>query len=186
MKTIQLIPLALLTLLSLNACSNDDPNPVNEEEMITTVEATLKAGDTEISLKSRDLDGDGPNAPVVTVSGNLKVNTTYAGSLKISNETVSPSINLNPEIISEGDEHQFFYQAPLSIGSFQYVDKDVNGKPLGILFTLTTAKNPSTGNITITLKHLPIKGAPGVAEGDITNAGGATDALVTFPVAVVN
>ena len=40
------------------------------------------------------------------------------------------------------------------------------------------------GNLKITLRHRPQKNAEGVASGNITNAGGATDAEVIFPVAI--
>ena len=50
-------------------------------------------------------------------------------------------------------------------------------------FTLTT-KNAATGDLVVTLRHLPNKSAPGVADGEITNAGGATDFAVTYPVVV--
>jgi hypothetical protein len=45
--------------------------------VITTVTTTLTAGSQTVTMTSRDLDGDGPNVPVVTVSGDLLVNTTY-------------------------------------------------------------------------------------------------------------
>jgi len=61
----------------------------------------------------------------------------------------------------------------------------LNGKPIGLTFTLTTG-NVGTGNLTVTLRHLPNKSASGVATGDIINAGGATDAYVSFPVTVSN
>ena len=63
---------------------------------------------------------------------------------------------------------------------------DKNGKPIGLTFTLKTGATATTGNITVVLRHLPAKSASGVATGDITNAGGATDASVPFPVKVVN
>ena len=79
-----------------------------------------------------------------------------------------------------------FYQAPVAVGTFTYLDADKNGKPIGLTFTLKTGATATTGNITVVLRHLPAKSASGVATGDITNAGGATDASVPFPVKVVN
>ena len=172
-----------LTTLTLASCSNDD-SPVNEEEVITTVTTTLTGGGQVITLTSRDLDGDGPNAPVVTVSGNLTANTTYIGETVFTNETVSPAEDITVEVEEEGNEHQIFYQFPVALGSFVYTDVDANGDPIGLSFTLTTGTSATTGNIVVTLRHLPNKSAAGVASGDITNAGGATDAQVTFPVVV--
>ena len=178
-KTLLLSATALLAF----SCSNDDNGPVNEEEVITTVTTTLTGGGQVIALTSRDLDGDGPNAPAITVSGNLIANTTYTGTVSFLNETVSPADNITEEVEEEGVDHQIFYQLPAALGTVTYTDLDLNGKPIGLTFTLTTG-NAGTGNLTVTLRHLPNKSATGVAAGDITNAGGATDASVTYPVTV--
>ena len=186
MKNSKILALALLTVFTFSSCNNDDPEVVNEEEVITTVTTTLTAGSSVITLTSRDLDGDGPNAPVVTASGDLKINTTYNGTTTFLNEAVKPADDITAEVKEEGDDHQLFYQAPVAVGTFTYLDADKNGKPIGLTFTLKTGATATTGNITVVLRHLPAKSASGVATGDITNAGGATDASVTFPVKVVN
>jgi hypothetical protein len=49
---------------------------------------------------------------------------------------------------------------------------------------LKTGTVAATGNIIVVLRHEPAKSAAGVAMGDITNAGGATDAQVTYPIQV--
>ena len=186
MKNSKILALALLTVFTFSSCNNDDPEVVNEEEVITTVTTTLTAGSSVITLTSRDLDGDGPNAPVVTASGDLKINTTYNGTTTFLNEAVKPADDITAEVKEEGEDHQLFYQAPTAVGTFTYGDTDKNGKPIGLTFTLKTEATATTGNITVVLRHLPAKSASGVATGDITNAGGATDASVTFPVKVVN
>ncbi|GAA4066562.1 hypothetical protein GCM10022389_09240 [Flavobacterium cheonanense] len=186
MKTFKLTNKLFLSLFAfaLISCSDDDnPAPVNEEEVITTVRTTLVAGSQTVTLLSRDLDGDGPNAPVVTVSGNLTAGTTYTGSVEFFNETINPADNITTEVEEEGVDHQIFYQAPASIGTFTYTDTDANGKPIGLDFTLVTA-SAATGNLTVTLRHLPNKSAAGVSTGNIANAGGATDAQVTYPLVV--
>lgn len=183
MKNLKLLVLTVLGITSLISCSKDDNGPVNEEEVITTVTTTLKNGSNEIILRSRDLDGDGPNAPVITVSGKLMANTTYSGAVTFLNETASPTDDITVEVKEEGVEHQLFYQIQSAIGTIIYTDKDVNGKPIGLEFDFTT-KGATIGNLSITLKHLPNKSAIGVSEGDITNAGGATDVFVTFPITI--
>ena len=87
MKNSKLLSLLLIATLVFASCDNDDPEPVNEEEVITTLTATLTpvTGGTSIVLKTQDLDGDGPNAPVVTVSGPLAANTVYNGTMEILN-----------------------------------------------------------------------------------------------------
>ncbi|NMH25942.1 type 1 periplasmic binding fold superfamily protein [Flavobacterium solisilvae] len=171
--------------LFLVSCSDDNNGPVNEEEVITTVTTTLTNGATTITLTSRDLDGDGPNDPLVTVSGNLTANTVYNGETTFLNELDTPADNITTEVEEEGEEHQIFYQIPAALGTIGYTDFDVNAKPVGLTFTYTTG-NAGTGNLTVTLRHLPNKSAAGVAAGDITNAGGATDAQVTYPIVITN
>lgn len=185
MKNLKLIALLVIPVLFSTSCSNDDDNtPVNEEEVITTVTTTLVGGGETITLTSRDLDGDGPNAPVVTVSGNLTAGITYTGSTEFLNELEDPAEDITVEVEEEGADHQVFYQLPSSIGTVTYTDTDANGRPIGLNFTLVAGTSGSTGTLTVTLKHLPNKTASGVADGDITNAGGNTDAAVTFSVAV--
>jgi hypothetical protein len=58
-------------------------------------------------LTSRDLDGDGPNAPVVTVSGDLLVNTTYTGSVSFLNESITPADDITLEL-KEVEDQLFF------------------------------------------------------------------------------
>lgn len=186
MKNSKFLALALLTVFSFSSCNNNDPEVVNEEEVITTVTTTLTAGGSVITLTSRDLDGDGPKAPVVTASGDLKINTTYNGATIFLNETVTPAKDITAEVKEEGGDHQLFYQAPAAVGTFTYGDADKNGKPIGLIFTLKTGPTATMGNIAVVLRHQPAKSASGVASGDITNAGGATDASVTFSVKVVN
>ncbi|MFT7395358.1 MAG: hypothetical protein ACI96G_000082 [Flavobacterium sp.] len=178
------IAVALVSVFTFSSCNNDDPIAINQEEVITTVTTTLTAGSQTVTMISRDLDGDGPNVPVVTVSGDLLVNTTYTGAVSFLNESVTPVDDITVEIKEEGLEHQLFFQAPEAIGAFTYADADVNGKPIGLAFTLRTGAAAATGSIVLILRHEPLKSAAGVASGSITNAGGATDAQITYPVQV--
>ena len=182
-NNLKFLALFLSTSLVFTSCSNDDA-PVNEEEVITTVIVTLTSGGETITLTSKDLDGDGPNAPEVTVSGNLIANTVYTGSTRFLNELEDPADEITDEVEEEGAEHQVFYQLLSSLGTVTYTDTDVDGRPIGLSFTLTTGSTAGTGNLTVTLRHEPNKTASGVASGDITNAGGSTDAQVTFPLQV--
>jgi hypothetical protein len=183
MKNLKLIAFFVIPTLFSTSCSNDDA-PVNEEEVITTVTTTLSGGGQIITLTSRDLDGDGPNAPVVSVSGNLVAGRTYSGSTTFLNELENPAEDITGEVEEEGTDHQVFYQLPSSIGTVTYSDTDTNGRPVGLNFTLVAGTAGSTGTLTVTLRHLPNKTASGVSSGNITNAGGNTDAAVTFSLAV--
>jgi hypothetical protein len=185
MKNLKKISLALLGVLVFS-CDEVDTTPppvTNEEELITTVKVTLTNGGTSVILQSKDLDGDGPNAPVVTVVGNLVANTTYVGSVQFLNESVNPADNITEEILAEDEDHQIFYQLSSGLGTITYTDNDSNNKPVGLGFTYQT-NAVGTGNLIVTLRHLPSKSATGVASGNIANAGGSTDAEVTFPVTI--
>ncbi len=172
------------------SCSNDDdnPEPVLEEEVITTMTATLtpSGGGTNVILETRDLDGDGPNAPVISVSANLAANTTYSGNIVLLNETETPAENVTEEIEELAEEHQFFFAASTSLNaSIAYNDTEADystntgTNPVGLSFTLTTT-DATSGTLTITLRHEPNKSAAGVIQGDIANAGGETDITATF------
>lgn len=185
MKNLKLIVLLLIPVLFSTSCSNDD-EVVNEEEVITTVTTTLTGGGQVITLTSRDLDGDGPNAPVVTVSGNLTAGVTYQGSTTFSNELADPIEDITAEIEEENLDHQIFYFLSGALGNITYsaTDLDSEGNPVGLHFTFVAGASGTTGTLTVTLRHLPNKNAVGVAEGDITNAAGNTDAEVYFPLTI--
>ncbi len=178
--------IAFLLALSLTftACDDDDPEVVNEEEVITTVNVTLtpQGGGTAVVLTYFDSDGDGLNA--VINGGTLMANTPYAGSIEVLDETDPNDVeDITEEIEEEDDEHQFFYAFTNNIATATYNDMDGNGNPVGLAFTLTT-DNAGTGDFTLTLKHEPMKSAAGVSGGDPTNAGGETDVSITFPITV--
>ena len=191
MKNSKILSITLLALLTLSSCSNDDdkPAPVLENEVITTVTAvyTPVGRGPSITLESKDLDGEGPKAPVLSVSGKFAQNKTYNGVLTFLNETVNPAEDITVEIKELALEHQVFYQKTGTINSISYADIasnfDSSGKPIGLESVFTTT-GAASGSITITLRHEPNKLGTNVANGDITNAGGSTDAEVVFNVVV--
>ena len=168
------------------SCSSDDPLPVIEEEVITTMIITLQPSDggDYVVLETRDTDGDGPGLPVVTSGVVLSSNTSYSGYIVLLNETKDPEENMTGEIEEEDLAHQFFYTIESELdASTEYNDEDTEGNPIGLDFTLTT-NAASSGDITFTLRHLPFKSAEGVADGDIENAQGETDIEATFTVTI--
>ena len=171
----------LASTLIFASCSDDDntPDPVNEEEVITTLTVTLDSGSDTVVMQYQDLDGDGPDAATVTVSGSLNANTTYDGSIVLLNETESPAENVTEEIEEEDDEHQFFYTVGSGLDvDTEYANFDGDGNPLGTLFVLNVG-SASSGGLTFTLRHEPNKPNTG-----LENAGGSTDIEVTFDVTV--
>ena len=164
------------------SCDDDDdtPDPVNEEEVITTMNVTLVAhdGSGTVFMSSVDDDGEGPNLPVVTVSGPISSMTSYSGMVEFLNESEDPAEDITEEVIEEADEHQVFFSTNGVFLDFVYGDFDSNGNPLGTQFVLAP-EGTGSGTITITLVHEPAKPNDG-----LSTAGGETDIEVTFDVVV--
>ena len=177
MKYLKLLSLIGLSFSLLTACSDDDtPDIVNEEEVITTMTVTFTpdGGGSTVTLKSQDLDGDGPNPSVVT-SEDFAAGVTYNGVIVLLNETVNPADDITEEVKKEDEEHQFFYTVGGNLdATTTYTSFDDDGNPLGTEFTLT-AGAASLGTLTFTLRHEPTKPNTG-----LTDAGGETDITVTF------
>lgn len=159
---------------------NDPPIP-NEEEVITTLTYTLTGAGSVHTFTFQDLDGDGGNAPSITVD-TITSGVTYSGSLTLLNEIENEDVTI--EIFDEAEEHQFFFQSSDPALSVSYDDDDENQQPIGLLSVLS-ASDPGDYSLTITLRHEPDKSAAGVSDGDITNAGGETDIEVTFQIHVL-
>lgn len=185
MKTLyKFFILCTLTITLVSCISDDDslPTIVNQEEVITTVSLTLSPenGGSSIVFRSFDADGDGPNTPTVTVSGNLESNTNYMGTILFLNETITPIENITEEVQEEAEDHQVLFTIGSSlVTSVTPTDFDSNSNPLGTSISLSTS-DPSEGLLTITLRHLPKK----PNDGTLVDAGGETDVQVSFPVTV--
>ena len=182
MKNIYFLATVLFTIL-LASCSKDNETPeaVNEEELITTLKVTLvpvSEGNT-IVLTTRDLDGDGPNEPEITISSNVTAGVTYNGTIELLDETKSPADNITEEVEEEADEHQIFYTIGSGLDvSVTATNLDSNGYCLGTEFELT-ANTASNGSLTFTLRHEPTKPNQG-----LSSAGGETDIAAIFSVIV--
>lgn len=189
MKTLKTIALLFSFVTLFSSCSEDNnkSTPVIEEELITTLTAiyTPQGGGTAVTLESKDIDGSGN--PMITISGPFAQNTTYNGVVTFKNESVNPAKDITIEIKELAEEHQVFYEKTGSLNNFTYATAmdnfDANGNPVGLQSVFTTT-GAATGDLKITLVHLPNKSAPGVSSGNITNAEGSTDAQAIFPITV--
>ena len=186
MKNLKYYLSTLLIITLIISCSKDsitvEPEAINEEEVITTMTITLaptSGSTTIVTLKTQDLDGDGPNAPEVTVSGNLTAGAVYAGAMEFLNELESPAEDITEEIEEEDLDHQVFYTLAGGLdATIEYANNDSAGNPLGTEFTLT-ANTASSGSLTFTLIHEPTKPNTGLAD-----AGGSTDIETTFNITI--
>lgn len=187
LKPIQLSVIVILLLTAIASCKKkDDLDPVIpvEQEVITTLIFTLtpENSDTAVVFNFFDPDGDGGAPPEIS-TGILQANTSYAATIQLLNESQSPIDDITGEIAAEGEAHQFFFETTVAELEIVYSDSDASGNPIGLTTTVQTG-TPTSGTLTITLRHEPNKLAPGVSAGNLTNAGGETDIEVTFDVEV--
>lgn len=164
-------------VLFFTACNDDDAEPENEEELITNVTYTLTAGTDVATFTFVDPDGDGGNAPVIT-GGTLMANTTYTGSIILSN----PDEDITAEIREEDEEHVFLFRSSPAdlISSVARTDPDENGVGVGLTHTLVTG-DAGTGELTVILRHEPNKTAD---LSDFDAVGGETDLEIDFPLTI--
>lgn len=170
------LPIMLLTA-TLSSCS-DDPEVVNEEEVITNVTLTLKKSSTDpapfivswndVNLNSIVDEGE------ITSSGVLLEDETYAATIGLMNKTV----DVTEEIEEEAEDHIFCFEvADVDIGISGF-DTDSNGQRVGLTSTWTTG-DVSSGTVNIKLRH-----QPGFKTGDCPLPGdpapGETDIDITF------
>jgi len=155
MKQLKLIPFLMLAALVFTACEDDEaPQVINESEVITNMTIEL-SGPNTVTLTSVDLDGpDGPDAPVVTVAGDLIANSTYMGSIELLDASDPNDIeDITEEVEEEDLEHEFVFCVDNGLNAtISDQNLDSNGDVLGTMFTLTTA-DASSGGITFTLVH---------------------------------
>jgi hypothetical protein len=168
-----------LSILIITSCTSDDAvTIINEEELITTVELELtNSSDATnvVLLKSVDIDGEGPDDPVITITGTVYANSTYLGEVRFLNESIAPSEDITEEVIAESNEHEVFYTTSITDLSITKTDVDMNGNPLGVLTTFQTGAI-GTGTLILVLRHEPIK----PNDNTLIGAGGETDAEVSF------
>lgn len=159
------------SLMFFQSCDKNDPMPVNEEEVITTLTMTLTpdGGGMPVLLKFFDEDGEnGSTPPVNTVSGPLTASTTYSGKIQLLNETEDPAEDITIEVQEESNDHLFCFMTTGNITT-AYEDQDDNGFPVGITTSWLTGER-GNADITITLRHqsgTKTGVCPGPGESDV-------------------
>ncbi len=198
--TQQIMPVLFIgTLATLAAC--DDGGEGTENEVITTVTLTVtpSAGGAAVTAGSDDPDGDGGAAPTITPL--TLAPGSYTATVRFQNKLEDPPEEITDEVRDEGGEHQIFFTGTAVDGpasthagaavTHAYADTDPNGLPIGLSNTFVAVAG--TGQLTLTLRHLPpLNGvavktsaaAEQVKTGGIDALGGSTDATVTITATV--
>ncbi len=175
--------LALVT--SFTSCSDDDdPDSVNEEEIITNLTLTFvntaNAADVVV-MASVAPDGLEDGVTAETVVGDFTTGATYALTLALSNASETPAEDvLNGDIIPEADEHFFAYAVNGLDMTMTRDASDVDGPDGSKLGVNTTwvANSAGTGNLQIRLIHEPASVDDSDEFGSTT--GGSEDFNITF------
>ena len=176
-----------LTVLALfgalqwfSSCKPDEPVDPNEEELITKAQLTCTdsaTGAVAFNAVYSDPDGDGGNGPVEFDSIFLDSGKVYNVRITLLDESDSDNIvNITDEVLEEANQHLFCY-TPAGVNVvIERTDSD-GTFPIGIT-TKWRAGGPSTGAVTVELRHQP----DGAKNGTCTP--GSTDLLVNFQAAV--
>ena len=172
-----MMTVAVISTVSLS-CSKDEDEPLNEEELITTLRVTMtESGATGSQVFTfRDVDGPGGQNPTAFDSIIVNANRNYSVALQFLNESVSPAEDITTEVVAEANDHQVFFESAGVVINVLNQNLDGVGLPLGTTSTWN-AGAAGTGRMKITLKHKP--GAK--AAGDPVSKG-ETDVEVEFNV----
>lgn len=177
-KVFSVMLFASLPLISLfNACSKEDPEIIEEQELITTVVLTLSSNNAPDQTVRWTLEA--ADAPSIS----LQANQEYEVAISFLDESDPQDIeDITEEVREEADEHQVFYDfSGVTIsyisGEGDTIDEDNN--PVNVN-TLWTVSGPGSGSVTAYLIHEPISKTSTTRDG----FGGETDVQVSFPIVI--
>lgn len=157
----------LSSILILSSCKKDDPEQEHENENINQVTITFTSyeGSNSYTWNLNQVD---------TIR--LKNDTYYDLSPSFVHHDNSHHEDLTDEIRNEAENHQIIYTStPSDLMTFEYLDKDANGLPIGLQAELKTLKQ-GKGKMRLELKHF---------NGSKTNVNaGSTDVDIQFPIVI--
>lgn len=173
--------LSAVAFAALLIACDDDPEAVNEEELITTVQVDLFFGDSDTpsaTLKFYDEDGDGSIAPEFTQEGEIYTGVEYLAVTTFLNEEETPVEDVTAEIEEEQNDHLICFTRTGAVTSAVAFDEDDNEIPVGLVSIWETSNTPGAATVKLTLKH-----QPGIKTGSCDI--GETDIEVTFSFDVI-
>lgn len=179
-------PLAFTALtLVLASCKGDSiTDPAGESEVISRVTLTLTPTvGAAITSYIDDPDGNGPSAPSAQVGAlSLPAGSSWTGTVKFENRTVSPIADITAEVLAEANEHRVFYTVAGAGITVNSTDLDGAGKPLGLRFTAAAVAGTPAGarTLRVLLCHYDKQVKPAVAASCTVD----TDIDVSFAMTV--
>lgn len=171
----------LIALITVGCEKEETPViPMGETlEQVTTWRMLMFSNQIQpTQLSSRDLDGDGPDEPVIS-GGRAAANTVFRGQIELFDETMFPELEVNEFILNNSASYQLFFVGNGIDLTVTYSDEDINGNPIGLDTQITTG-DPAEGSITIILRANPTKNS----SNNPTAAGGETVGEVTIPLTI--
>lgn len=171
----------LILIIGLFQCKQNEAQPEQENELITTVRLkfTIVGETTSQTFTWKDTDGAGGNAPQVQLI-TLKANKTYQVGVEFLDESASSTNSMTEQILKKGDEHLIIISTiPGSLMEYTITDKDSRNLPIGLTGMLKT-NGLGSGTLNVRLRHQPpINNVP---TKDGTPNAGSDDVNVTFNV----
>ncbi len=185
----------------LAACGGDDGGSVDPQEVITTATLTFTptGGGAAVTASFDDPDGPGGAAPVIDPISLPAA--SYTLGVRFLNGLETPPEDITLEVADEANQHQVFFTGTAVNGpasdragaplTHAYADRDVNDLPVGLQNTITATTG--TGQLTVTLRHLPPVNGTAVKTAELAGTvktsglaaiGGESDAMVSFDVTV--
>jgi hypothetical protein len=170
--------------------------------LITTVilhfTPVAPTGGAEVTATFNDPDGDGGTAP--TVDPIALAAGSYTLTVQFQNRLASPQQEITDEIREEQDFHLLLFTGSAVVGPatsnttgpLTQSDGDTDDHGFAVGLTDLIVAQPGTGQLTVTLRHMPpeeppVKAANTVMHakaGGVDSIGGSTDAQVAFAVSV--
>jgi len=194
-----LIAAAILMLgITSSACSSEDPEFEEDQELITDVtllftevDATGNLTTNTFTVTATDPEGlETGNSPVIQTITQFQAGKRYRLDIALFNSIENE--NITEEILEDADDHQFYFLGSAFVGTnrfltYDYADQDQNGNPLGLFGYVTVSATPGTNNgqFRLVLRHDLDKNFTGARNpnfADFIRAGGETDLDIIFPV----
>ncbi|MCP4916118.1 MAG: hypothetical protein GY913_04275 [Proteobacteria bacterium] len=203
----RLIRVAPLATLFAAACADVDEHDHDHDHNhgVTTsvvLNFTPTAGGDTLTFQWSDPEDDGnPVVDDILLTGGA--DQEFEVTVEFWNDLEDPAEDVTVEIAEQDEDHQIFFtgsgvEGPATgdnaaaIVEHAYADTDAGGLPVGLTNTFTTL-DPGTGELIVTLRHLPPENdeavkvdglAEDVANGGFSAIGGENDVQVTFNIEV--